>query len=305
MSNPLKRVVVAGGTGLVGTRLVEALLQEGTEVVVITRRAGSLALPSGVQATTWETLDLALIGVDTVINLAGEGIADRRWNAARKAAILQSRLDTTTRLVDAMGRVSNGPKVLVNASAIGIYGAHQGEIVDERTPAGKGYLADVCRAWEQSADRAKAHGVRVVKVRIGVVLAREGGALPKMAMPVRFFQGAKLGHGQQGLSWIHIDDLVALFIEAAKNPAYDGVINATAPKPLTNATFTGYLGQALKRPILPVPAFITRLGVKALVGEMAEALLLNGAFIYPKVAERLGFRFKYQDAREALADLVG
>jgi uncharacterized protein (TIGR01777 family) len=305
MSDSLKRVVIAGGTGLVGTHLVEVLLKEGADVVVLTRRPDRLALPSGVQAVSWEALPAALEGADALINLAGEGIADKRWNAKRKAALLQSRIDTTRQLVDAIQRASNGPKVLVNASAIGIYGAHGGEVVDEHVPTGKGYLADVCKAWEAAADRAKSFGVRVVKVRIGVVLAREGGALPKMALPVKLFQGAKLGHGQQGLSWIHIDDLVSLLVEAARNSSYQGAVNATAPKPVTNATFTRYLGSALHRPILPIPGFMTRLGVKALVGEMAEALLLNGAFIYPRAAEHLGFRFKFEDAREALADLVG
>jgi hypothetical protein len=300
----LKRIVVAGGTGLVGSHLVEALLREGSEVVVLTRRPDALALPSGASPVAWESLPGALEGADAIINLAGEGIADKRWNGPRKEAILRSRTETTGRLVEALGQARQGPKVLVNASAIGIYGSHGGEVVDETAPRGKGYLPEVCAAWEAEADRAASHGVRVVKVRIGVVLAREGGALPKMALPVKLFQGAKLGHGQQGLSWIHLDDLVALLVEAARNPAYRGAVNATAPKPVSNATFTRYLGAALRRPILPVPAFMTRLGVKLLVGEMAEALLLNGAYIYPRAAERNGFRFKFNDAREALADLV-
>lgn len=305
MEGSLKRVVVAGGTGLVGQPLVEALLRQGAEVVVLTRRPEALALPSGARAEAWDALPAALEGADALINLAGEGIADKRWSAARKEALLRSRTETTARLVEALGQAQQGPKVLVNASAIGLYGSRGGEVVEETALRGKGYLPEVCAAWEAEADRAKRLGIRVVKVRIGVVLAREGGALPKMALPVKLFQGAKLGHGQQGLSWIHLDDLVALLVEAATNPAYEGAVNATAPKPVSNATFTRYLGEALHRPILPVPAALTRLGVKLLVGEMAEALLLQGAFIYPRVAERNGFRFQYTDAREALADLLG
>ncbi len=303
MAHELKKVVIAGGTGLVGRRLVEALLAAGTQVEVLTRNPG-VVLPSGAQALGWEALDRALEGADSVINLAGEGIADKRWNPARKAALLASRLNTTNRLVEALGRVTSGPKVLVNASAMGYYGAHGGEVVDETGAKGKGFLPDVCAAWEKAADQATAHGVRVVKLRIGVVLAKEGGALPKMAFPVKIFQGAKLGHGQQGLSWIHIEDLVAMLMEAAANPEWVGVYNATAPQPLSNETFTRVLGKVLHRPILPVPGFVTAMVLPLLVGEMAEPMLLQGAYVYPRRAEQLGFPFRFPDALSAVQDLL-
>ncbi|HJV89111.1 MAG TPA: TIGR01777 family oxidoreductase [Holophagaceae bacterium] len=303
MSQNLSKVVIAGGTGLVGRSLIEALVARGTRVDVLTRNP-HVSLPSGALALGWDALPSALDGADAVINLAGEGIADKRWNAVRKAAILSSRVDTTRRLVEAMAQASSGPKVLVNASAMGYYGAHGGEVVDESAPKGKGFLPDVCAAWEREADRATAAGLRVVKLRIGVVLAQEGGALPKMALPVKLFNGAKLGHGQQGLSWIHIQDLVAMLIQAASDPTWEGVYNATAPKPVTNETFTRILGNVLRRPILPVPGFVTATVLPLLVGEMAAPMLLQGAFVYPRRAEHQGFTFRFPDALNAVQDLL-
>ncbi len=303
MAESLTKVIVAGGTGLVGQALVEALVARGVQVVVLSRNPGGAHLPPGAQAGSWEALDSLLEGADAVINLAGEGIADRRWNPARKAAILSSRVETTRRLVEALSR-PGAPKVLVNASAMGYYGAHAGEVVDESAPKGKGFLAEVCAAWEREADRAAAHGVRVVKLRIGVVLARDGGALPKMALPVKLFQGAKLGHGQQGLSWIHLQDLVAMLVRAAEDPSWSGAYNATAPQPVTNETFTRLLGKVLHRPILPVPGFVTAAVLPILVGEMAEPMLLQGAFVYPRRAEAQGFTFAFPGAAQALQDLL-
>jgi len=287
----LQRVVVAGGTGLVGRHLVAALTAAGIRVTVLSRSPG----PGG---CGWDDLPGALEGADAVINLCGAGIADRRWSAARKQLLVDSRVGPTERLARAMG----GAGVLVNASAVGIYGALDGRPVDERHPPGKGFLAEVCREWEAAAEPA---GARVVKLRLGVVLARDGGALPKMALPVRLFLGTRAGHGQQGLSWIHVDDLVALIIEAASNPAYAGPVNATAPGPVTNETFTRALARRLRRPMLPVPAWITRAALKALLGEMGQAMLLEGAFVYPREAERLGFAFRFPRVEDALADLTG
>jgi uncharacterized protein (TIGR01777 family) len=299
----LKRVVVAGGTGLVGRRLVKALVEEGVQVTVLSRAPERAELHQGATARSWSDLAQVLEGADAVINLCGEGIADRRWSPARKKALLESRLEPTNRLVAALG-AAGAPKVLVNASAVGIYGSLDGRPVDETQAPGSGFLPRLCTRWEAAADAALPLGVRVVKLRIGIVLAGEGGALPKMALPVRLFQGTRLGHGQQGFSWIHIDDLVGLFIEAARNPAYTGAVNGTAPRPMTNETFTRALARQLRRPLLPVPAWLTRTAVKLLVGEMAEPLLLQGAFVYPRKAERLGFVFRFEDADSALLDLL-
>ncbi|HJU83884.1 MAG TPA: TIGR01777 family oxidoreductase, partial [Holophagaceae bacterium] len=293
----LKRVVVAGGTGLIGRHLVAALLEQGVQVTVLGRNTERIDLP-GVDARDYEALPEILEDADAVFNLAGANIAGKRWTRAYKRELVESRTGITRRLVEAIERCSARPLVLVNASAIGYYGPRGGEPIDEHGAPGRSFLAELCAAWEREADHAKEHGVQVVKLRTGIVLAREGGALPKIALPMKLFQGCKLGHGQQGFSWIHIDDLVAMYIEAAANPAWEGAINATAPRPLTNQTFTRALARQLHRPVLPVPAFLTRLGAKVIAGEMA-CELLEGAFIYPRQAEKLGFRFRFERIEDA------
>jgi len=294
----LKHVVVAGGSGLVGRALVAALAGAGVRVTVLSRTPRAAGLPAGAEARGWDDLPAALEGADAVINLCGESIAGARWSPARKQLLVDSRVGPTGRLVQAMA----GRGVLVNASAVGIYGALDGRPVDEAQAPGKGFLAQVCRKWEAAADGAA--GARVVKLRLGVVLARDGGALPKMALPVRLFQGTRLGHGQQGLSWIHLDDLVRMLVEAAANPAWQGPVNAVAPMPVTNETFTRALARRLHRPLLPVPAWITRAALRLLLGEMGQAMLLEGAFVYPRKAEALGFEFRFPGVEAALADLL-
>jgi len=298
----LRQVVVAGGSGLVGRHLVAALSAAGVRVTVLSRSPRAAGLPAGVQARGWEDLPGALEGADAVINLCGEGIAGGRWTAARKQLLLESRVGPTERLVQAIAAAAAGPGVLVNASAVGIYGAMDGRPVDEGSAPGKGFLAQLCRRWEAAAQAPA--GVRVVRLRLGVVLARDGGALPRMAFPVRLYQGARLGGGQQGLSWIHVDDLVRLILEAAANPAYRGPVNAVSPMPVSNETFTRALARRLRRPMLPVPAWITRTALRALLGEMGQAMLLEGAYVYPRQAERLGFEFRFRRVEDALADLV-
>jgi hypothetical protein len=300
----LKRVVVAGGSGLVGGPLVASLLALGASVQVLTRRPGLLHLPPGAEARAWEDLPSLLGGADAVINLAGESIADHRWSTARKQVILESRVSSTRRLVAAMRACALPPKALVSASAIGYYLPRNAAPVDETAVPGTGFLADVCRAWEAEAMAAAAFGVRVSVVRIGVVLAREGGALPRMALPVRLCLGCKLGSGAQGLSWIHRDDLVAMLIEAAQNPDWAGSFNGTAPEPLSHEAFMRGLARNLHRPLLPVPGFLTAAATRVLLGEMAEALLLQGAFVWPARAQALGFKFRYPTAAGALEDLL-
>jgi len=299
-----KHIIVAGGTGLVGTQLCQELLRGGYQVSILSRREGTTR--EGIPLLPWSSLDQVITSAYAVINLAGEGIADKRWSPQRKDAILSSRTDTTARLVQAYGQAGDRrPGILVNASAIGIYGSHDGSPVDEKSGVGEGFLSEVCQAWEAAANPVSTLGVRLAKVRIGIVLARSGGALPKMSLPVRFFQGAKLGDGQQGFSWIHIDDLVSILIHCIENDQYQGVLNATSPFPTTNETFTRLLGKQLRRPILPVPAFVTRLVLNLLMGEMADAMLLKGVFVYPKILQGLGFKFKFQRPEAALKDLLG
>ncbi len=301
----LGRVVVAGGTGLVGRALVKTLVARGAEVAVLTRRPGTAVLPPGAKALGWEHPALALEGADAVFNLAGEGIADRRWTASRKRALLQSRVAPTEDLVAALAACTRRPSVLVNASAIGYYGARPDDTpVSEASPAGAGFLPELCQAWEAAALPAVELGVRVVLPRIGVVLAEQGGALPKMARPVRLYAGACLGQGRQGLSWIHLRDLVNLLVEAAANPAWDGPVNATAPEPVSHAVFMALLAKRLHRPLLPIPGFLTHAALALALGELGRELLLHGAFVYPGKAEALDFPFRFPSPEAALEDLL-
>jgi hypothetical protein len=298
------RVVIAGGTGLVGRLLVKRLLEQCLKVQVLSRNPQWAQLPPGAEARPWKDLPELLEGSLAVINLAGEGIADRRWNRTRKNLLLESRVTPTRTIVRTLRQTAHPPSVLVNASAIGFYGALGEAAVDEGQAPGNDFLAQVCQAWEAEADGAKRAGLRVVKLRIGPVLAREGGALPKLALPVRLFAGCALGSGRQGFSWIHIEDLVQLILECLRNPAFEGPINATAPHPCSNAAFTRLLARHLQRPVWPVPGFLTRGPLRLLMGEMAEPMLLGGAFVLPKKALDLGFAFRFPDAAQALKDLL-
>lgn len=293
-----KRIIIAGGTGLVGTHLTQALRKSGAEVQVLSRKAHSPG------TCAWEALPELLEGSHAIINLAGAGIADERWNPARKEVLRQSRLVPTERILKALAFCTACPSVLVNASAVGIYGYQRAELLDESQPPGEGFLAELCRDWEAAADRAGDLGLRVVKLRLGVVLARDGGALPRIAQPVRLFAGTILGSGRQGFSWIHIEDLVRLIQETLRNPAFEGTFNATAPLPCTNGAFTRMLAQRLHRPIWPVPPLFTRAALKLLVGEMAEPMLLGGVLARPRKALELGFTFRFPNAEKALEDLL-
>ncbi len=298
------RVILAGGSGLVGRRLASALLDRGARVAVLSRSPRGAAVPDGASVHGWEDLPGLLEGGAAVVNLAGEGIADRRWTPDRKRILLTSRTGATERIVDALKRVPTRPGVLVNASAIGFYGFRPGLQCDESTPAGEGFFPEVCTAWEAAAEGAAALGVRVVRLRIGVVLAREGGALPKMALPVRLFAGAALGGGAQAFSWIHLDDLVDLLLACLQDPRWVGAVNATAPNPVSQSEFMHQLGRRLHRPILPVPARLTRAAVRLLAGEMAGPMLLEGTAVLPRKALDLGFRFRHPGIAGALEDLL-
>ena len=302
--NPLRSVVIAGGTGLVGRHLTASLAQAGTAVTVVSRNPGSAVLPAGAQARGWDELPGILERTDALVNLCGLGIAEGRWTLGRKELLVASRVEPTQRLVEALATLSEPPKVLVNASAVGIYGPRDGRPITEADEPGQGFLAHTCRRWEAAADAALGLQVRVAHLRLGVVLAKEGGALPRMARPVRWFQGARLGHGQQGLSWIHVEDAVGLIQAVLAEPGFQGPVNATSPMPVSNETFTRALARRLRRPMLPVPAWMTRTGIRLLFGEMGEELLLWGAFVYPRKAERLGFVFQYPRLEDALANLL-
>ncbi|MGE5346157.1 MAG: TIGR01777 family oxidoreductase [Acidithiobacillales bacterium] len=297
-------VVVTGGTGFLGRRLVARLREAGHEVVVLSRGRAPAALPPGIQVVPWPEgasgWEAAVDGAGAVVNLAGESVS-QRWTAAAKEEIERSRVEGTRRLVKAISAAATKPSVLVNASAVGYYGARGDEELTEDAPPGDDFLAQTCRKWEEAAAEAEVMGVRVVRIRIGLVLAADGGALAKMLPAFRVFAGGPAGRGAQWMSWIHRDDLVELFLFALESAAASGPLNGTAPAPVRNRDFASALGRALRRPALvraPAPA------LRLLFGEMAT-MVLEGQRALPSRPLALGFRFRFPELGEALRDVVG
>jgi uncharacterized protein (TIGR01777 family) len=297
------RIAVTGSTGLVGTALTSFLTSGGHEVIEIARRdpgTGNTWVPwdakSGISDTS------ALEGLDGFVHLAGEGIATGRWTTARKAAILESRVSGTTKLVEALGRLKKAPQTLVSASAIGFYGDCGDDVAEEDAERGDGYLADVCEAWETASQAASGLGIRLVNLRIGVVLSPAGGALAQSLPVFRAGLGGKIGDGKQWMSWIALDDLLGIILHCLRTDSLSGPVNAVTPHPCTNAEYTRVLGQTLKRPtFMPLPAFAARL----VLGEMADALLLASSRIEPQRLEASGFEFRLPKIGAALAHAFG
>lgn len=269
---------------------------------VLSRHAGT-NMPGNIKVWPWDPAKAeppveALRDVDAVIHLAGEPIA-QRWSEETKRRIRESRETGTRNLVQAMAKLATPPATLISSSAIGYYGSRGDEILTEESAPGKGYLAEICEAWEREADKAAASGIRVVKMRTGIVLDSKGGALQSMLPPFRMGVGGKLGSGGQWMSWIHLDDLVGIFRHSLEQRV-SGPLNGTAPYPVVNAEFTRILGAAVHRPaIFPVPAF----GLRLLFGEMSE-VLLNSQRVLPKAAEEAGYLFRFPQLSGALADLL-
>ena len=290
------RIVVSGGTGFLGQALVAALRANGHSVMVLTRRPrreGDLLWSPDVTSGSWTA---AVHAADVVINLAGEGIADRRWSAARKNAILLSRVTATRALADALREAARPAAMFLSGSAIGLYGNRGDEIVTEQTPPGSDFLARVCIEWEREAC-AVADVTRVVLIRTGIVLSREGGALPRMALPFHLFAGGPIGSGRQFLSWVHRDDWVAMVMWAMNRTTLAGPLNISAPEPVRNADFGRMLGRVLHRPsLMPTPAFALRLAL----GELADTALLSSLRVLPAAAMAEGFEFRYPQLEGAL-----
>jgi uncharacterized protein len=284
------RIAITGASGFVGKALVARLERAHTVVRLVRRDAGS-------GCARWDPstgeLDLAALGaIDGVVHLAGENVAGGRWSTARRLAIANSRGPVTERLCSTLAALPTPPRVLVSASATGIYGDRDDEVLDEQSATGQGFLADVARAWEAGTAPATAAGIRVVNLRIGMVLDGEGGALTKMLPPFRFGLGGRRGSGRQWMSWISRQDLLAAILFALENPVLRGPVLAVSPQPVTNREFTQALGRALHRPtMLPVPAFALRL----LLGEMADALLLSSQRAMPR--QLLGAEFPFTHAQ--------
>jgi len=289
-------VAITGASGFIGKRLIGRLSAAGHSVRTIGR--------SKTANFSWDARDAeapaaAFEGAGAVIHLAGEPIS-QRWNAEVKRRIFDSRVAGTRNLVAGITRASARPEVLVSASAIGYYGDTGETAVDESAPPANDFLASVTRGWEEEAERAAASGVRVARLRIGIVMGREGGALAQMLPPFRLGAGGPLGSGRQWMSWIHVDDLVELMLFAITNAGVSGAVNATSPNPVRNAEFTRALGAALRRPaILPVPEFLLRLRF----GELGPHLV-ESSRVVPAAALRAGFTFRYSEIEAALRNLL-
>jgi uncharacterized protein (TIGR01777 family) len=301
------KIVIAGGTGFLGGPLARSLAADRHEVVILTRRARLDQAPA-VRYVGWNPDGTAgqwaaeIDGAHGLVNLAGNSIAARRWSDAHKQRILQSRVDATRSLVAAIRGAAHAPQAFVSATAVGYYGPLGAEIVTEDHPPGSDFLASVCRQWESEAARAASASTRVVCLRTGLVIEKDGGALPQMLPPFKFGIGGPLGSGRQYWPWIHRRDWVALARWTIDTPNVDGPVNATAPNPVTNLEFSKSLGRVLRRPaLLPVPAFVLRMAL----GEMADALLLAGQRAVPARAQQLGFRFGFTHVDDALRAIFG
>lgn len=293
---PRLRIAVSGASGLIGRQLTAFLTTGGHEVLPLVRR------PPREHEIYWDPerqeIELSrLEGLDAVIHLAGENIGAGRWNAERKAAVLESRRKGTLLLSEALAKLQQPPRVLLTASAIGYYGNRGDEPLTEESPAGEGFLTEVCQVWEGATEPAKKAGIRVVNLRLGVVLTSSGGALAQMLPPFRAGVGGVIGNGQQVISWVALDDVIGAFYHALFTESLAGPVNVTSPTAVTNAEFTRVLGRVLGRPtIVPLPAPAIRL----LFGEMGQSLLLEGARVLPAKLERSGFQFLYPDLEAAL-----
>ena len=295
------KIAIAGGSGFIGHHLIRDWLQSGHEVFLISRSQQPTGDPL-LTSVTWQQLaddPHVLEGVEAIVNLAGESI-NQRWTPEAKRRILQSRLDTTGQIADAVARLQEKPSVVVNASGMSIYGLSETAAFDESSPhVHDHFLSDVVEDWEAAADQIPA--ARIVKLRVGIVLGMDGGAFPKMFMPYKLFIGGKVGSGRQWLSWIHIDDMVRLINFCITSPTLSGPVNGTAPNPLTNDAFGRVVGQVAGRPHwMPVPSFV----MKTLFGELS-VLLLEGQKVLPKKALDHGFEFRYPTLDTALKHLLG
>jgi len=300
------KFLLAGGTGFIGRALIQTLIREKDDLTVLTRQKEIADRPRLKPFYLfWDPPGTgiwgkAVQGADGVINLAGEPVAARPWTPDQKKKILESRILTTRAIVDAIEKSGKRPEFLINASAIGYYGDRNDEILTETSAPGTGFLAEVCEAWEAEARRAENSGVRVVRIRFGMVLESDGGALGKMLPLFRYGLGGPLGNGRQWVSWIHREDLIGLISFAAKNPEVRGILNAVSPNPVSMKEFSKTLGAVLRRPsFLPVPAP----ALNFLLGERSE-LMLSSQRVLSQKARECGFRFEHPNLEETLENCL-
>ncbi|RMF27424.1 MAG: TIGR01777 family protein [Bacteroidetes bacterium] len=301
---PRKKILITGGSGLIGRALTALLLEGGCEVVHLSRRP---ARGGRVRVFRWdpaqgEMEEGALEGVSGVVNLAGAGVAERRWTPARKRLILESRVQSLRLLARSLETLPEPRPPVVSASAIGLYGDRGEDWLDESSQPGAGFLAEVVRQWESALQAVQALGVRTVALRIGIVLSREGGALPQMALPLKFFVAPRFGTGRQWYSWIHMADVCALFLAALDSEDWSGAYNAVAPQPVRQHELLDTLARVLRRPALPLP--LPKPALQLLLGEMAAAVL-DSTRVRPARALQQGFRFRFPELEGALRNLYG
>jgi uncharacterized protein len=306
----VKRIVIAGGTGFIGRHLVRALAERGDQVSVLSRSAENAerALGGAARAVVYSPLERgtwyeALNGADAVVNLAGEQVVGRRHTKETKRKMRESRVETTHRLVEAIAEAKSRPPLLISASGIDYYGAHEkSEAVDETAAPGAAALSQLCVEWEEAARRAEAYGVRVVCARFGIVLAADGGALEQMVRPFRLFAGGPIGSGEQVVSWIHIDDAVAMLLRCIDEQGLAGPVNVVAPNAVTNAELARAIGRSIGRPSwLPAPGF----ALKLMFGSDGAEPILTGRRVVPEVMRRHQFVWRYPQIDAALAETLG
>lgn len=296
-----KQVLITGATGMIGQALVPALVQKGYKVSILSRRARPLP---NTRVYLWnveeQIIDTACFdGVSAIIHLAGENIAGKRWSEKRKKEIVDSRVNSTKLLYKGLASCNHNVTTIISASAVGYYGNSADELLTENSPAGDDFLATCCASWEAAVDELNLQNLRVVKLRTGFILARKKGGLPLMSLPVKLFLGAPLGTGKQWVPWIHLDDMVNLYIHALENP-FEGAFNANAPTPVTNKTLTQTLAKVIGRPVWPisVPAPL----LQAIMGEMSIVALSSTNTSAQKILDA-GFTFKYNLLHDAVADI--
>lgn len=299
----MQRILVTGGTGFIGKALCRRLLERGYRLTVLTRDVGQGGLIDHMAIRYVAGLDE--IGadqpIDSIVNLAGQALNSGRWNAQRKKEFVDSRVETTTAVVEWAGNQAQVPRVLISGSAIGWYGHRDDTTLTESSGAGDGYAHRLCEKWEQAARGAEALGMRVVCLRIGIVLESDGGPLPEMLPAARCGAGGPMGSGRQYWSWIHREDLIRLIEFALDYPGLNGPVNATAPTPVPQRVFAKTLGDVLHRPaFVPLPAFVAR----AILGEFADEVLLNGQRVIPEKAAYHGFEFGFPELQGALRDIL-
>lgn len=287
---------------MIGTRLQQLLRARGYRVTVLSRKK-----TQGPDRFYWDPgqgfLNIDALSADHIINLAGAGVADKKWSAKRKAVIIQSRVDSADIIYKKLTELKRYPQTYLSASAIGYYGDRGDELLTEDAAKGTGFLAETTERWEQAADRFEKLGIRTVKFRIGVVLAQKGGALEKLALPIRWMAGAPLGSGKQYMSWIHIEDMCAMFLTALENKKWNGVVNGVAPEPVTNQEITKRIAKILDKSLyLPnIPEFALRLAM----GEMADIVLESTRVSATRVQTEFAYKFQYAGLDAALHDLLG